>query len=173
MGVSVYWQSRRVGTLVVEAKDADTVFSVECGGVDKGLYRVWAQGERELLLGTSEAKGGRLYLKRQYSPVMTKPVGTVFQGRLEQMACPAPPPQWEKLTRPEAYFRTPEIREQLRGVENAWVCRDRGMLRLALPFDTRRPFILSQMFCFARITCLKGGQYAVFLFDAQEFPKMQ
>ena len=44
------------------------------------------------------------------------------------------------------------------------------MRYVALPFDCRRPFLLTGLFCFARVRRIGGRDYAVFAFDRWEMP---
>lgn len=173
MFVSVYCKEQRVGTLEIKPEGEDTSFRVECPLVSEGLYRVWAQGEKALLLGVAEGGQQGLVLRRRYSGAMTAPLGTLRLGRLEEMPRPTPETRWKKLSQPETCFQTPALRKALRGAEGALYCRERGLLRLALPFDFRRPFLLTQLFCFARVETIGAEQYAVFSFDCDEYPKIQ
>jgi len=173
MYVSVYCKDKRVGTLETGPDGEDTLFHVACPMISRGIYRVWAQGAEKLLLGMAEGGEQGLTLRRRYSQALTAPLGTLRLSFLEEMARPSPGSRWKDLAQPEACFRTPTLRKALRGAQGALYCRERGELRLALPFDPQEPFLLTQMFCFARVERIGDRQYAVFSFDKEELPKIQ
>lgn len=158
MEYPLYREGKCAGTLRVKAMGVDTCFEVLCPTLT-GLHRVYARGERgRLLLGVLE--GERLC--RRFSPTLTKPIGRVLCGQMEESLaladgqwsdCPEQwLPQWPPLP-PETLF-----------------CRRRERYYLAVPYAEGEPFPLAEFFCFARVRTVDGRLRAVFAFDREGNP---
>ena len=87
---------------------------------------------------------------------------------------PVEPPEgsgvWEPAPAPERLFRGDFLRGELRGCRGVLTRKEGEIRYLALPFDCRRPFLLTSLFCFARVRPIGGKAYAVFAFDRAERP---
>ena len=57
-----------------------------------------------------------------------------------------------------------------REVKGVLTRKEAGIRYLAVPYDPKRPFLLTRIFCFARIRRVKGQAYAIFTFDGEELP---
>ena len=78
---------------------------------------------------------------------------------------------WEYVQEPEKLFHTPTLKRHLLTGKGVLVSRRGEHCFVALPFDARRPFPMTDMFCLARIRRIHQRQYAVFCFDGQEQPE--
>ena len=162
-------EGRNVGELCVVRQGEDTVFSARCRQ-RQGLWCVWAVGQDgEVRLGCPEVQDGELKLSRRFSRRMTAAAGTVLRGELRTMHT-ASAPQWERVVQPEALFSLPELCSAVRSCAAA-LTRPAGQGRLlALPYCPEKPIPLPEMFCFASIRTLQGGEYAVFTLDEAGWP---
>ncbi|MBU5626988.1 hypothetical protein KQI82_08725 [Oscillibacter sp. MSJ-2] len=166
----LYLDGTLLGKLICRRDGLYLTFEVYCFRPDNGLYRAYAVGERgELTLGVMEPRGEDLYLARRLSCREAEAAGPLRCCEARAVL-PRAEEGWRPLEHPEDFFRSGFFKGQLRDVEGAlWRERDGGR-QLALPFDSRRPFLLTELFCFARIRLLQGRQYAVFTFDRQDQP---
>jgi len=159
------------GELTVEREALYTCFSVSCRESAEGLWCAWAVGERgELRLGVLVPADGNLVLCRRFSGRLTAPIGRILRGEVRAVGETAES-EWKPLCQPERLFRTPWLCRQLRGMQGV-LCNRAESCRLAIPYDPRRPFPLAAMFCFAKICRIGSKQYAVYCFDAGEWPVM-
>ena len=159
---------RAVGELTTEWEGLYLCFSAVCRLPEEGLWSVWAVGEQgDLRLGILEPSSGRYVLRRRFSGQMTAPVGRILRGEVRGSERGAE--TWSLAAYPERLFRTPWLREQLRGMKGV-LADGRGRRRVAIPYDPERPFPLAAMFCFARICRIGEGLYAVYCFDGREWP---
>ncbi len=70
------------------------------------------------------------------------------------------------------FFEDAELNEQLAVMHGAlWRAEDGGR-RLALPYAPDASFLLTELFCFARIEEIRGKCYAVYCVDACGRPIM-
>lgn len=165
----ILWKDRSAGELSVEREGLYTCFSARCCLPQEGLWCVWAVGEQgELRLGVLEPARGGAVIRRRFSGQMTAPLGRVLRGELR----PAGQRQedWLALQDSERLFRSPWLRRQLHGVQGAMTWSEEQRRHLALPYDPKKPFPLTAMFCFARLEWIRGRAYLVFSFDREEWP---
>lgn len=164
------WRERTLGELSVEREALYTWFTVCCRLPEPGLWCAWAVGEQgRLRLGVLEPQDGKLTIRRRFSRRMTEPLGKLVQGELRPAAGET---AWELLGDPAACFHSPYVQNQLRGVEGVRT-RAEGTCRLvAVPYDGRRPFPLTAMFCFARVGTVEGRRCAVFALNREEWPEV-
>ncbi|WP_295580770.1 hypothetical protein [uncultured Oscillibacter sp.] len=168
----ILWEGRNAGELTVEGEALYTWFSARCRPPREGLWCVWAVGERgELRLGVLEPAGEQAAIRRRFSQRMTEPLGRLLRGELRPAGESRETPAWTPAAEPERLFRTLWLRRQLHGVQGAltWQTGD-GQRRLALPCDTKKPFPLPSLFCFARLGRIQGADYWIFAFDREEWP---
>lgn len=145
-----------------------TRFEVRCRLPEPGLWCAWAVGESgELRLGVVEPEGGEAVLSRRFSRRLTAPAGRLRHGELRRVD---PPEAWRPLEDPAALFRAAWLVERLRQTPELLVRRSGGCRLVSAPYDPRRPFPLTDLFCFARVTAMPGGRRAVFAFDEGELP---
>lgn len=135
----------------------------------RGLYKVWLRGgqNRRLLLGTLAPEGGGLRLCRRLTrdrlaregcwPVAGAECALAFpfEGSWRRERCPR--------------VGDPIVARSLEG-RQVLVRRERDGFRLALPFDSGRPFPLPALFCLANVERLEGGEHVVYCFDRQGRP---
>lgn len=153
-------------------RDADgTLFALHCRLPEEGLWCAWAVGDRgELRLGVVESTGRQASLRRRFSDRMTASLGQLCRGELRPADGGKRPEVWEETSSPESLFRTAWLRQRLRGIGGARFRKTGTRLFLALPWDCKKPFPLTTLFCFARIREMEGGRWAVFAFDQEEKP---
>lgn len=137
----------------------------------RGLYKVWLQGPGgRLLLGTLVPEQGELRLRRR-----------LRRGELERQGCwPVTGGEtvlafafergtWLQEERPERLVKDVVLRQALRG-QTMLLRRGEGGFWLAAPFDTRRPFPLTPLFCLAKSERVEGRSHVVFFFDREGNP---
>lgn len=162
------WNGKALGELTVEVESLYSCFAVQCRLPWPGLWCVWLVGEKgELRLGVPEPQGDGAYIRRRFSNRMTAPLGRLLRGELRPAASAEAAP-WEPAACES--FRTPWLRQRLQKTSGV-LTRQSGRCRfLAVPYDEKRPFPLSPLFCFARIRQIAGEMYAIFAFDGAEWP---
>lgn len=165
------WNGKSVGELTAAEEALYTWFEARCRLPGEGIWCAWAVGAAgELRLGVLEPMGDRAGIRRQFSRRMTQPLGTLLRGELRLVSVPGGNVSWQTVANPEELFRTPFLRQQLRGAEGV-LTREMAETRyVALPWDQRQPFLLTPLFCFARLSRIGGREYAVFAFDRKEAP---
>ena len=139
----------------------------------QGIYKVWLTGGGgTLLLGTLAPERGELRLCRRVSRDSLVRAGCwpVNGGRCV-LAFPFSLGGWVRESA-ERRMSDPVLRRSARGL-SALVLGDRDGFRLALPFDSNRPFGLAPAFCFAKVEQVEGRLCAVFSFDGQGRPRME
>lgn len=165
------WAGAPVGELAVEREMLYTCFTAQCRLPEEGLWCAWAVGERgELRLGILEPHGTQADLRRRFSGQMTAPLGRLLRGELRPAGEGRSQAAWEAAEDPSALFRTPWLRQRLRGASGV-LTRKTGERRwLALPYDPGKPFPLEPLFCFARLRKLGERRFVVYAFDKREWP---
>ena len=163
------WKEAPLGELTTEREALYTWFTARCRLPGKGLWCAWAVGAQgELRIGVLEPVGDQAVIRRRFSDRMTAPLGKLLRGELRPASCEAV--AWEPVPEPARLFHTPWLQKQLRGAEGPLLRREGVRRSLALPFDKGKPFPLTALFCFARITSIRGQLYAVYSFDEKEWP---
>jgi hypothetical protein len=157
MQVPVYWKEEHRGSMTVEPAGEDLCFTVSCRGLPKGLYRLIAHGDRELLLGNVESDGREMHMARRFSPLLTKPLGQLQRAEIVDMDAQ----HWQSVDK-DRYPDWPK--ETLMRRETGGVC-------LAVPYDPHQPFAMPQYFCFAHVIRIGERQYAAFRFDSAGLPR--
>ena len=167
--LTLYGNGRAVGVLTAETRGLYTCFTASCPACT-GVCRAYAVGEQgELRLGVLEPAGSVFRLCRSLSARECAAVGRLVRGEIRASKDSAEP-VWQEADAPERLFRTPFLREQLRGVRGALTCRSGEEWLLALPLDVRGPFPLPGLFCLAAVRRIGAQEYAVFAFDRCERP---
>lgn len=166
----IFYEGRMIGELMARQEGEDTLFSAHFCLPEKDLWCLWAVGQDGTLrLGCPEQPSGEVVLSRRFSRRMTAPLGRLRHAELRKAAqqnqC-----GWEKIKDPQQLFRAQWLRQALQGKKGV-LTRKQGPCRLiALPFSLEKPFPLISLFCFAAIRELQEGKYAVFTFNAEEWP---
>lgn len=161
------WEGKAIGELSTEQETLYTWFTVRCRLPGESIWCAWAVGDRgELRLGVVEPQNG---IRRRFSRQMTAPLGKLLRGELRPAGDRAEE-SWTAVPEPDRLFRTPWLRRQLRGVRGA-LTRTAGERRfLALPYDEKKPFPLTPLFCLAQPRNIGGKRYMVYAFDGKEWP---
>ena len=139
----------------------------------RGIYKVWLTGNMgELLLGTLVPEQGELRLCRRVSRDSLERAGCwpIAGGRCV-LAFSFQRGDWVRESA-ERRLADPVLRQSARGL-SALVLGEKDGFRLALPFDSTRPFCLTPAFCFARVERVEGRLCAVFSFDGQGRPRIE
>lgn len=165
--------------LVREAGDrVDIQFAVRDDKL--GLYKAWIQGNGlPFALGTLMPEQGEMRLKRNLPrdrliqqdcwPIQT--AGVYVSHRFGEQAHP----QWQQEPNPAQRFgQNPLFASLVAGEKGCMVClgQKQGQWKLAVPFHVQKPFALTPIFCFCQVQKIGGKTYGVFLFDANEGPKL-
>lgn len=168
----LYLDGEAAGELTVTQGPPYIYFDASCRTPQKRIYRAFVVGETgELRLGVLEPVGEKLVIRRRLSARETAPIGRILRAEARLSAAEAEEDdRWQPIPAPESLFRSAFLREQLRGAAGILTRQEPGYRLLALPFDSRRPFLLNSLFCFARIVRIGGQEYAVFTFDQTEIP---
>ena len=166
----IFWGEEHRGTLRAETRGLYTTFDARCRLPDRGLWCVWAVGDRgELRIGVAEPQGDQAGICRRFSIQQTACLGSLQKAVLRPAGEQADRVDWEPLTHPEQ-FRTPWLRGQLSQLSGVRIARGEGVFRLAVPWDPAKPFPLTQLFCLATLRQLEGQWALIFTFDQQETP---
>ena len=162
-------EGKPAGELTVEREGLYTRFTA-CCPLEPGLWCAWAVGERgELRLGVLEPSESQGTIRRRFSRQMTEPLGRLLRGEVRP-ASVREAEAWEPVSDPERLFRSPWLRQRLRGAQGTLTRREGEGRWLALPYDKGKPFPLTTLFCFARLRSIGTGSYVVYAFDGQERP---
>lgn len=169
----LYREGRQAGELTVTREGLYDCFLAECRLPESPVYRAFAVGERGVLrLGVLEPQRGMFRISRRVPARETESLGKLLRGeaRPPEEEKTFAPGGWQAVLAPEKLFRSGFLRQQLRGATGVLTREESGCRLLALPFDPHRPFLLTALFCFARIRKIGGGDYAIFAFDKGENP---
>ncbi len=139
----------------------------------QGIYKVWLTGAGgTYLLGTLAPEGGALRLCRRVSRDSLARAGCwPVEGGRSVLAFPFNRGGWVREAA-ERRMTDPVLRQAARGL-SALVQGEGDGFRLALPFDSTRPFCLAPAFCFARVEQVEGRLCAVFSFDSRGRPRIK
>lgn len=161
------WRGTTVGEMTVETVGLYTCFRCTCRLPGDGLWHAWAVGEGgELRLGVLEPAGDRAVLRRRLS--------SRSWGHLGRLKCAQLRPagereeHWQPM--PLLPFRTPWLRRELSSCGGILTRTEGGRRWIAVPYDSHRPFPLTQLFCLSSVRSIRGGEYVVFVFDENEVP---
>ena len=161
------WEGNAIGELSAEQETLYTWFTVRCRLPGEDIWCAWAVGDRgELRLGVVEPQNG---IRRRFSHQMTAPLGKLLRGELRP-AGDRTEENWTAAPEPDRLFRTPWLRRQLRDVRGALTRTAEAGRFLALPYDEKRPFPLTPLFCLAQPRNIGGKRYLVYAFDGKEWP---
>lgn len=164
-------QLRGGGKLTV--REEGMLVQLQASGPDdgRGLYKVWIHGPGgRLLLGTLMPEGGSLHLRRRLS-----------RGELERSGCwPVTGGEtvlafafergrWLREERPERLVKDVVLRQALQG-QTMLLRRGADGFCLAAPFDSKRPFPLTPLFCLSKTEQVEGGSRVIFCFDKEGNP---
>jgi hypothetical protein len=128
-------------------------------------------GDRgELRLGVLEPEGDQAAIRRRFSHQLTAPLGRLLRGEVRS-ADRCGEEIWEAAPQAGQLFRTPWLRQQLRGASGALTRTEAGRRYLAMPYDKGKPFPLTPMFCFAEPRQIHGARYVVFCLDQNDWPR--
>ena len=162
-------EGKPAGELTTQREGLYTWFSARCP-LPEGLWCAWAVGDRgELRLGVLEPSERQGTIRRRFSRQLTAPLGRLLRGEVRPAGA-REPEVWEPAAEPERLFRSPWLRQRLRGAQGALTRREGETRYLALPYDSGRAFPLTTLFCFAQVRRVGEGLYVVYAFDGQERP---
>lgn len=165
------YAGRSVGELTVEQEGLYTRFSAVCQLPKEGVWCAWAVGEQgEVRIGVLEPCGLEASISRRFSNRLTAPLGPLRTGELrpagEQTDCR----DWKAVKRPEDWFRTPWLCMQLRSLQGVLAVREGTVCQIAIPYEAKQPFPITQLFCFARIATVAGRRCVLYAFDQNDLP---
>ena len=161
------WEGKAIGELSAEQETLYTWFTVRCRLPGEDIWCAWAVGDRgELRLGVVEPQNG---IRRRFSHQMTAPLGKLLRGELRP-AGDRTEENWTAAPEPDRLFRTPWLRRQLPDGRGALTRTAEAGRFLALPYDEKRPFPLTPLFCLAQPRNIGGKRYLVYAFDGKEWP---
>ena len=168
--VPVFSQGRPVGELTAEADGLYERYQADCvleDGMPMRLYAVYEK--QELPLGIPEPEKSRLCLLRRISRKRCENGGRLLRGELRGVTQRGDS-VWQEASVPGELFHSTLWKERLRQASGALTRQEDGRRYLALPYHQNRPFLLTELFCFARVVQIHGQEYAVFVFDRNENP---
>lgn len=165
------YAGRSAGELKVEQEGLYTRFSAVCRLPKEGVWCAWVVGERgELRVGVLEPCGLEATISRRFSNRLTVPLGPIRTGELRPAGEQEDSADWKAMRRPEDWFRTPWLCGQLRSFRGVWAAREGTVCRVAIPYDSKQPFPMPQIFCFARVATVSGRRCVLYAFDQNELP---
>lgn len=168
--VPILLDEERVGELSVRQEGLYTRFDALCRGLGQAPQHLSAVGALgSLRLGVPEPDGSVWRLRRRISNRDLSALGELRYGELRPCGEDTGR-RWEQAPYPEQLFRGAFLRDRLRGSEGVLTRQEDGVRFLAVPYDRRRPFLLTSLFCFASVRPIGGKPYAVFCFDRGENP---
>ena len=174
MEYPVYCGQALAGRVYLREDSGKLRADMVCRRDESGLFRgylVGAGGEVALGVLAPEAEG--LCVGRILSEGQRAALGEPLRGEMRLSFPFRAEEGWQRVEEPRRFFRRSDFGLGLEAAEGALWRESRGLRLLALPFDNRRPFLLSALFCFARIREIGGKSYAVFAFDREENPVME
>ena len=150
------WEGTSLGELTVEQEPLYTWFTARCRLPGKGIWCAWVVGDKgELRLGVLEPQNG---IRRRFSRQMTAPLGSLLRGELRPAGGSAE--TWTAAAEPDRLFQTPWLRKQLHGARGVLTRKEGSDRLLALPYDEKKPFPLTPLFCLARLRDIGGTALA-------------
>ena len=160
------WDGTSLGELTVEQEPLYTWFTARCRLPGKGIWCAWVVGDKgELRLGVLEPQNG---IRRRFSRQMTAPLGSLLRGELRPAGGSAE--TWTAAAEPDRLFQTPWLRKQLHGARGVLTRKEGSDRLLALPYDEKKPFPLTPLFCLARLRDIGGKKYVIYAFNEKEWP---
>ena len=160
------WEGTSLGELTVEQEPLYTWFTARCRLPGKGIWCAWVVGDKgELRLGVLEPQNG---IRRRFSRQMTAPLGSLLRGELRPAGGSAE--TWTAAAEPDRLFQTPWLRKQLHGARGVLTRKEGSDRMLALPYDEKKPFPLTPLFCLARLRDIGGKKYVIYAFNEKEWP---
>ena len=167
----VLLEGKKCGELLAEERGLYIFYRAVCDlKADIEPMRLFVVGEQgELRLGVIQPENGKFILCRQISARETAAAGRIL--RCELRSDVSGEPEWERVVEPEKLFRDPALKRHLRNGTDVLIRRSSDRCFVALPFDVRRPFPMTDLFCLARVRRIRQRPYAVFCFDRQEKPE--
>lgn len=168
----LFCNGKPTGKLTLEPVGSRMEIRASLPAPGDGLYRVVLIGERgEMALGVMEPDGGELKLRRRPYRRDVAALGDILRGEARRSFVFAGNGAWRKTQRPAELFASQWLRDDLEHSGPALWRRERGMLRVAFPYDPHRAFPLEKLFCFASVEKLEGMYWAVYTFDRKENPR--
>lgn len=162
-------EGKPAGELTLEREGLYTWFTARCP-LGEGLWCAWAVGDQgELRLGVLEPEGRQGTIRRRFSQRLTAPLGRLLRGEVRPAGAKEPE-HWDPVPSPERLFQAPWLCRRLKGAQGALTRRAGEVRYLALPYDRKKPFPLTTLFCFAQLRTIGDSAYVVYAFDAQERP---
>lgn len=159
-----------VGELTVLRQSEETVFSAVCTLSEDTLWCIRAVGEQGTVrIGVLETKGGKGQLRQRLSDRLVQPAGKIQYGEIRP-ATEREASGWKPALRPELLFHTPWLRRGLRGFSDVLYRKDGSNTRIAIAYDGKAPYPLTQLFCLSCIYRIEEKFYVVLTFDEKERP---
>ena len=144
---------------------------------ERALYKAWLIGDKgRVLLGTLIPEGGALRLRRSLEVSWLERQGAWPPRGAEILEAYSLGPQtipqgWNRQEEPWRLLEG-ELRECAREFHWAFLKRDMEGFFLALPWEGKKPFPLTPLFCLARVERLEGKWYILFRFSRQGKPEL-
>ena len=174
MDYPVYCGQERAGTVRLTEEPGRVRAELRCRRDLSGLFRSFLLGAAgELPLGVLAPEGESLTLRRVLSAREVAALGPIRRGEMRLSFSFRREAEWRRLEEGERPLPRESPAAALEGTRGALWRERRGHGQLAVPFDSRRPFPLPALFCFARVDRIGGELYAVFTFDAGGSPVME
>ncbi len=168
------------GHLEIREDGPQVHLSVWRGMDGAGLYKAWLRGNGpDFLLGTLMPEGEYLKLQRTLSLDTLKRVGCwpISGGRTAMsFHFTGAEPQhfsarWRWEHRPSARFSDPLLADSAASWGSMLLRETEQGFQLAAPFDPRRPFPITMLFCLARVAQVDGQPHVVFSFQGDGTPR--
>ena len=169
----LYCGGREAGELTVAEEPMYVTFQAVCRPAEPGLWRAFAVGEQgELRLGVLAPENGAFAIRRRVSRQTARPVGRIVRGEARPCGEEKPGLPWEPMGNPAERFGGALPGRLLADLAGGLTKLEGNCRLAALPYDCRRPFPLTELFCFARIQRIGESFYTVFAFDPCGQPVM-
>ncbi len=175
------WELEGGGQLTVRDQGARVLLSVRRPMEKGGLYKAWIRGgQGELLLGTLAPESQVLTLNRTLSRSTLEQAGcwpvtggrTAMAFSFDGTTEPAARTGWHWSSCPAQRLADPVLAQSAGELGPLLLREDGEGFQLAAPFDPRRTFPLTALFCLAQTAQIDGQTHAVFSFDRQGRPRL-
>lgn len=162
----VLFQNSPIGSLQAEGEGLYTRFFADCAlPEEEGVWCVWVIAERgEVRLGVMEPQGEHLLLSRRLSRRTLDTIGTFTGAELRRLG--EEREQWKAAETILPKWLAP----YLQSAEGVLTAQGEGWHTLAIPYAKDRPFPVPRLFCFGRLSTLKGQAYILYRFSPAGWP---
>ena len=176
----IHWEEQPVGRLRVTREGLMLLFAASCRfpAGDPPVLRLYCRGGRTVFpVGIPAPDGESWTLRRRWSlsalagaglehieSCFLSPSASAVPAETEPAAEaePAEGAVWIPCDDLSSAFSQPELQNACRKVPGGLIRQENGLVRVAIPISSSRPFPMMPVFCFGRSLFLHGREYLEF-----------